>query len=72
MCEFGNKFIDDYIRVVEISLGDKSNWFSWFIFENDFGKNKMKVKVNNIEYIIQNEKQFYNVCIKIVQRFLTI
>ena len=65
VCEFGNKFIDDYIKVVEIALGDEFNWFSWFVFENDFGKKKMKVKVDNKEYKICDEKQFFDVCIKL-------
>ena len=65
VCEFGNKFIDDYIQVVENALGDKFNGFSWFVFENDFGKKKMKVKVNSKEYKICNEKQFFDVCIKL-------
>ena len=40
------------------------NWFSWFVFENDFGKKKMKVKVDCKEYKICDEKQFFDVCIK--------
>ena len=65
VCEFGNEFIDAYIKVVEIALGDEYNWFSWFVFENDFGKNEMKVVVNDKEYKICNEKQFFDVCIKL-------
>ena len=64
ICEFGNKFIDDYISVVEIALGDECNWFSWFVFENKFGKNKLVVKINNKDYKICNEKKFYDICIK--------
>jgi hypothetical protein len=63
--EFGNKFIDDYIKVVEIALGDEYNWFSWFVFENDFGKNNMEVQVNGEEYKISDEKQFFDICIKL-------
>jgi hypothetical protein len=65
VCEFGNVFIDDYIRVVEIALGDKNQWFSWFAFDNDFGKNRMVVKVNDKAYKICDERQFYDVCIKL-------
>lgn len=59
VCEFGNKFIDDYISVVEIALGDDEGWFSWFVFENEFGKKKMKVSKKNIPYIIKNESDLY-------------
>ena len=65
VCEFGNKFIDDYIHVVEIALGDEYNWFSWFVFENDFGKKKMKVVIGKKSFNICNEKQFFNICIKL-------
>ena len=63
--EFGSEFIDDYIQVVEIALGDDYNWFSWFVFENDFGAKKLKVIVEGKEYIILGEQQFFNVCIKL-------
>lgn len=62
--EFGNEFIDDYIQIVEIALEDYSNSFSWFVFENDFGKNKLKVKINDNEHVISNEQQFFEICIK--------
>ena len=65
VCEFGNKFIDDYILVVEIALGDECNWFSWFVFENEFGKKKMEVIVDDNSFKICNEKQFFNICIKL-------
>lgn len=59
VCEFGSEFIDDYIKVVEICLGDKYGWFSWFVFENDFGKRKLHTKIDDKEYTICDEKDFY-------------
>jgi hypothetical protein len=61
--EFGNQFIDDYIRVVELALDDKYEWFSWFVFENNFGENKLIVAVEGKEYRICDEQEFYDVCI---------
>jgi len=63
VCEFGNKFIDDYIRILEIALGDTNQWVSWFVFENDFGNKRLEVRVNDIEYEISNEREFFDVCI---------
>ena len=63
-CDFGNKFIDDYISLLKIALGDKSDWYSWFVFENEFGKNELEVLVDGIHYKICNEKQFFDLCIK--------
>ncbi|MDI1317743.1 hypothetical protein [Flavobacterium sp.] len=62
--EFGNKFIDDYITVVELALGDKLTLFSWFVFENEFGKNELVLKVNNFGYKICNEEQFFDIYIQ--------
>jgi len=63
VCEFGNIFIDDYIRIIEIALNDTNQWVSWFVFENDFGNKKLEVNSNGIEYEISNEKQFFDICI---------
>ena len=63
VCEIGNKFIDVYIKIVEISLGDTNQWVSWFVFENEFGKNRLVLKVNDIPYKICDERQFFDVCI---------
>ena len=62
--EFGNEFIDGYINVVEIALGDNYNWFSWFIFENDFGAKKLTVIINDEIYTIYDEFTFFNICLK--------
>lgn len=63
--EFGNKFIDDYIRVIEIALGDEYNSVSWFVFENDFGEKGYTITVEGKEFTIRNEKDFFEVQKKI-------
>lgn len=65
VCEFGNKFIDDYIKILEIALGDTSQWVSWFVFENDFGNKRLEVRVNDIEYEISNERQFFDIILNV-------
>ena len=59
--EFGNRFIDKYIDVIEIALfgTNSSDWVSWFVFENDFGKNELNVKINNRTFTITDEESFY-------------
>jgi len=65
VCEFGSEFLEDYIRLLEIiCLDTETNWISWFIFENDFGKRKYTVIVDGKNYIIDNEKIFYEICLK--------
>ena len=62
--EFGNDFVDAYISVVECALGDENNFFSWFVFENDFGAKKHKVKIKGKEYAICSDIEFFNVSIE--------
>ncbi len=61
--EFGGKFIDSYINIIEIALGDNSKWVSWFVFENNFGKENLEVIIEGKSFKISNEKCFYNICI---------
>lgn len=64
VCEFGNVFIDDYIKLLELAVNDDSNWVCWFVFDNDFGVKKLKVKNKfGLSVKIANEKQLYDVCI---------
>ena len=59
-CEFGSKFIDDYIKVVEIALGDEDNSYSWFVFDNDFGREKLTARIEKRLFKIENARQFYD------------
>ncbi len=60
VCEIGHKFIDDYISLLELALGDNSNIVSWFVFENEFGNRKLSCHIFDKEYKIRNEKDLYN------------
>ena len=60
VCEFGSKFIDDYIKVVEIAMCDEDNWYSWFVFDNDFGRKKFKAITKNHLFKIDTARQFYD------------
>ncbi len=57
--EFGSWFIDAYIWAVEIALGDEDNWFSWFVFENDFGAKGLNVIIDGEKTEITDAKIFY-------------
>ncbi len=62
--EFAFKYVEQSVNLMEIALGDEGNWYSWFVFENNFGENKWCVKIHGCEHCIENEKQFYDICIK--------
>ena len=60
VCEIGHSFIDNYISLVSKNLGDKEEWISWFIFENEYGARKFTTQINDIEYVISDERTFYD------------
>lgn len=67
--EFGSKFIDDYIAVLEKALGDTDNWVSWFVFDNEFGKNCYSITLDDVNiYPICNEYDFYSLLKKLNER----
>jgi hypothetical protein len=66
--EFGNSFIDAYMKLLSRALGDENEWVEWFVYENDFGAKGMEVICNGVEYPITDEKTFYDVCICMVER----
>lgn len=36
------------------------SWFSWFVYENDFGKKKLSAWVDEKEYVISSPSNFYD------------
>lgn len=44
---------DGYTRVVSDLIGDRGSWLSWHIYENDCGKNGMKVVTSSEEFQIK-------------------
>ena len=57
--EFGNEFIEDYIRIISISIGDYNGWYGWFVFDNNYGKNRLSAYLGGKQYIIKDCKSFY-------------
>lgn len=48
----GNKFLDEYINLLEELIGDESSWVSWFVFDNDFGRRGLKAATKKTKYRI--------------------
>jgi hypothetical protein len=38
VCEYGARFLDDYIRILSEMVEDGYGWISWYVFDNGFGK----------------------------------
>ena len=58
--EFGNEFADDYIRLISISIKDYQEWYSWFVYENNYGKKKLSAFLKGKKYDITDCKSFYD------------
>lgn len=58
--DIGGNLLDRYIRLLEEVVGDSLNMISWYVFDNDLGKNKFTVSVGSKSYKIKNLKDLYN------------
>jgi len=59
-CEFGDKFLDSYIKLLADYMGgDKDGWIEWYIWENDMGKQRMEAGYVGKSSRISNPKQLY-------------
>lgn len=63
--EFGNEFIEDYIRIISISINDYYEWYGWFVFDNNYGKNRLSAYLGGKQYIIKDCKSFYEFIVDI-------
>jgi hypothetical protein len=59
-CTVGDKLLDDYISTIDSFIGEDSDWFSWFVYENDLGNNEFKVATDKGEYIVDSYEVFYD------------
>jgi len=57
--DLGCKLLGSYIDLVEKLLED-DDWIAWFVFDNEFGKNKMYCESNDKKYVIESVSDMYN------------
>lgn len=62
--ELGNDFVGAYVDLMDDALGT-GDFFSWFVFDNDFGARKRSIKIDGKEYVVKNEVDFYNIIDKL-------
>ena len=62
-----HKMMDRVIDVTENQFEDTFNMLSWFIFDNDMGKNKFVVYLEKEEFVIKTVKDLVEYCIKIYE-----
>jgi hypothetical protein len=63
--EFGNEFIQDYIKIVSIAINDPECWYEWFVYDNNYGRNRLTAQINKKDFIIKDCKSFYEFMVEI-------
>jgi hypothetical protein len=63
--EFGNEFIEDYIRIISISINDYGEWYRWFVYDNNYGRNRFTAHFKKKDFIIKDCKSFYEFMVEI-------
>ena len=58
--ELGGQFIEDYIAVLEIAMGDKEGWIDWYVWYDKFGEKGLEAMCDGKTYKIRNDKDMYN------------
>ena len=56
----GYQFVDDYIELLQIAICDKHEWVRWYVFDNDFGRKKMRAGHDKKASPITNSGQLYD------------
>ena len=63
---FSEPLLDTTLKLLSLffeeDVFNKKNdtWIEWFVYENDFGKQKMSCFIDNVKYKITNAEEMYN------------
>ncbi|MCW3084254.1 MAG: hypothetical protein JWP12_1620 [Bacteroidetes bacterium] len=55
--KIGSNLMDSLIDLMEIAFNDEDGLFVWYIFENEFGKNKLTRKIDGDEVNIDSARK---------------
>lgn len=69
-CEFINEtpigfIIDDMVNYLSSLVGDRYRLISWWLYENNQGKEDMQISINGRYHKISNSSQLYSAIVKI-------
>jgi hypothetical protein len=59
--ESAEKLFDQYIQFLSTQVNDTCDWISYYIFDNDMGKNKNKVTIGKKEWKLTSSKVLWEV-----------
>ena len=62
---YENRYFDIAVKAIEMAMECKYDssgytWISWWIYENDFGKNGFSVSDQDGEKVIKTNEEFWN------------
>jgi hypothetical protein len=62
VCDIGCHLYDQYINLLASVVGDKGNWISWYVFENDFGRGGLTAGMKDDKKMVKVDtlKKLYN------------
>jgi len=60
----GGRFVDMYVNVVEMAVGDCARMVTWFVYENDFGKRGLEAWFDDKPTKITTALQLYYFVLK--------
>jgi hypothetical protein len=55
----GDRFVEMYVNVVEMAVGDCARMVTWFVYENDFGKRGLEAWFDDKPTKITTALQLY-------------
>lgn len=55
----GDRFVEMYVNVVEMAVGDCARMVTWFVYENDFGKRGLEAWFDDKPIKITTALQLY-------------
>lgn len=62
--DFAYVFMEDYLHLLEKAANDTESCITWFVFDNDWGRNERKFEYNGRKRTIKTLKQLYDFCLK--------
>jgi|WetSurMetagenome_2_1015567.scaffolds.fasta_scaffold1745543_1 hypothetical protein len=59
--EISERLFDQYVHFLSVEVDDENDWISYYIFDNDCGKNKRSVELNNKKFKLDSIEKLWKV-----------
>ncbi len=61
----GGWLVDAYVELLEKQCGDKSGWISWWVFENDWGRKRLRATIDGSPIDVHDLNDLWRVIQKV-------